>query len=177
MQDVCELNELTQSTTQANILHTISPASIATSDDTVNWTTLTQNTISSYGAGVAAGSSCPITRELYAYTDAGWLKATDSAVAGSPASFGSKVPKLDWVTAFRNTDATNTVIGSSQSFKVTATYNSAYVTDLFSSNVGRSYTLKMVAYDPNSKTLKNRIEETFTVTFAYTCNTDTVCIV
>jgi hypothetical protein len=35
----------------------------------------------------------------------------------------------------------------------------------------------MVAYDPNSKTLKNRIEETFTVTFAYTCNTDTVCIV
>jgi hypothetical protein len=35
----------------------------------------------------------------------------------------------------------------------------------------------MASFDPNSKTSKSRIEETFTVTFAYACAEDEVCIV
>ena len=127
---------------------------------------MTQNNISGY-AGTTAGGSCPITRELWVATDAGWLKASDSAVASSPASYAAKTPKLDWVTAFSNTAATNTVIASSQAFKVSATDTSAWLSGLFVNNVGRVYSLKMVSYDPNSLTSKSSITETFTVTFAY----------
>lgn len=80
------------------------------------------------------------------------------------------------MTLFRNTDSTNTVIASSQSFKVSASYNSAWLSGLFVNNQGRTYTLKLVAYDQYSTTTKSRVEETFTVTFALTCNADTVCI-
>jgi hypothetical protein len=176
MVDVCTVNELTRSSTQSNILHIILPATTLTTDYTVNWTILTQNTITTY-PGTTAGSSCLITRELYVYTDAGWLKATDRSTAGSPASYSAQTPVLDWVTAFSNTAGTNTVIGSSQAFKVSASYNSAWVNGLFSNNQGRTYSIKMVAYDPYSQTSKSRIEETFTVTFTYTCKDDVVCIV
>jgi len=118
-----------------------------------------------------------ITRELYVLTESGWLKATDSAAAASPTSYASKTPVLDWVTAHSNTAGTNTVIGSSQAFKVSASYNSAWLSGLFVNNIGRTYSVKLVAYDQYSLTSKARVEETFTVTFAYTCNTDTVCIV
>lgn len=53
-----------------------------------------------------------------------------------------------------------------------AQHDSAYLNDLFVNFVGRSYNVKMVAFDPNSLTSKNRIEETFTVTFEYECGTD-----
>jgi hypothetical protein len=65
MKDVCAANELTQDSTQANVLHLIQPDGTVTSDQAVNWTTLTQNTIASYNGGAAAGLSCPISRELY----------------------------------------------------------------------------------------------------------------
>lgn len=65
MKDVCEVNELTQSSTQPNVVHTILPASTLTNDDSINWTFLTQNTIANYNGGAPAGISCPITRELY----------------------------------------------------------------------------------------------------------------
>lgn len=42
--------------------------------------------------------------------------------------------------------------------------------------MGRTYSVKLVSFDANSKTSKARVEETFTVTFAYTCNADQVCI-
>lgn len=177
MIDVCAANQLTQtSTVLPNILHTVSPASTATADDTIAWTTLSQNNIANY-AGTTAGSSCPITRELWVATDAGWLKATDLAVAGSPASYAGKTPKLDWVTAFSNTAAGNTGLATSQAFKISASFDSVWLSGLFVNNVGRTYSVKMISYDPYSLTSKNSITETFTVTFAKTCATDTVCIV
>lgn len=84
---------------------------------------------------------------------------------------------LDWVTAFSNTAAGNTVINTSQAFKVSASYNSSWFSGLFVNNQGRIFTLKMVSYDANSLTSKNRVEEIFTVTFSNTCNNDSFCIV
>ena len=109
-------------------------------------------------------------------SDQSWLKATDSSSASTPASYGSKTPTLDWFKNYSNQAATNTVIGSSQAFVVSATYNSSYLTSLFVNSVGRSYNVKIVSFDPNSTTTKNRVEEVFTVTFAYSCNADSLCI-
>ena len=90
MVDVCEVNELTKSTTQANILHTVNRAVLATATSNVFWTTLTQNTVATYNGGAAAGTSCSITRELYVQqADLTWLKATDRATAGLPTSYAS----------------------------------------------------------------------------------------
>lgn len=65
--DVCSKNELSQASTQANITHTVLPASTATADLTVYWTTITQNNVATYTgtSGAPAGASCPITREVY----------------------------------------------------------------------------------------------------------------
>lgn len=167
------MNELTLSTTQANVLHTIAPASTATADIVINWTTLSQNTVATYNGGAAVGTSCPITRELYVQqANATWLKATDRSTAGSPSNYASLTPALDWVTNFSNTAASNTVIASSAAFSVSASYNSAWIANLFVNSVGRSYQVKMVSYDANSKTSKSRVEEVFSVTFAYQCNND-----
>ena len=68
------------------------------------------------------------------------------------------------------------MIASSASFKVSASYNSSFLTGLFLNDVGRTYNVKMVSYDPNSKTTRSRVEELFTVTFEYECKSDTVCI-
>ena len=68
------------------------------------------------------------------------------------------------------------MIGSSAAFAVSATHDSTYLANLFVNYVGRTYNVKIVSFDPNSKTTKNRIEEIFTVTFAYSCNADVLCI-
>lgn len=165
MVDVCELNEITQSTTQANIIHTVAPVS---SDETVNWTTLTQNTVATYNGGAMAGTSCPITRQLYVLqSDNTWLLAGDRSTAGLPSNYSGQTPVLDWITNFSNTAASNTLIGSSAAFRVSAAYGSAYFSSLFVNNVGRSYTIKMVSSDANSKTAKTRVEEVFSVTFKH----------
>ena len=109
-------------------------------------------------------------------SDSTWLKATDSSVASTPVSYAAKTPVLDWVINYSNQAASNTVIASSQAFQVSATYNSSYLSGLFVNYVGRTYTIKMVAYDPYSLTSSSRVEEVFTVKFAYTCNQDTMCI-
>ena len=105
-----------------------------------------------------------------------WLKANDLSAAGAPSVYASKTPKLEWVTAYTNTAAANQLVSSSAAFSVAANHDSAYLSDLFVNDVGRTYKMKMVSYDTNSKSEKNRVVEEFTVAFSKSCNLDSLCI-
>jgi len=118
---------------------------------------LTLNTIASYNGGASAGTSCPITRQIYVQQiDNTWLKATDSnAGSGVPTSFGSQTPVLDWFEDYSNEASANTGIGASAAFKVVATFDSSFLGNLFVNNIGRTYNVKMVSFDAYSTSSKN----------------------
>ena len=84
-----------------------------------------------------------------------WLKATNLSTAGAPTSYSGTTPVLDWVTSYSNTAAANIVYTSNKAFDIAASHDSTYLTSLFTNNVGLTYKVKMISYDPNSKSAKN----------------------